>query len=93
METKQEHKEKVDQLADDERAADDYGKEQIREEANEPHVYPHGEITTFQTSTVLPCAKCHQEIKMFTDMSSDGKNHWHAGCLPEGKSNKVHTTE
>ncbi len=54
--------------------------------------YP--EFSTFQTSTVLPCAQCKTEITAFTPVVTDGKSYWHAGCKPaQVEPSEVHTVD
>jgi len=54
--------------------------------------YP--QFSTFQTSTVLSCAQCKSEIKMYTPVVTDGKSYWHADCKPsQVEPSEVHTVE
>lgn len=48
----------------------------------EAKMYPQESFTTFQTSTVLSCAACREEIAMYTPVVSDGVRHWHERCSP-----------
>lgn len=58
----------------------------------EVKTYP--QMTTFKTSTVLSCAKCHTEITMFTPVVTDGKSYWHGACAPKQvEPSEVHTVE
>lgn len=54
--------------------------------------YP--QFSTFQTSTVLPCAQCKTEIRMYTPVVTDGTSYWHAGCEPrQSEPSEVHTVD
>jgi hypothetical protein len=58
----------------------------------EVKTYP--QLSSFTTSTVLACAQCKTEIKMFSPVVTDGKSYWHKGC--ESKSaepSEVHTVD
>ena len=58
----------------------------------EVKTYP--QFSTFRTSTVLPCAQCKSEIKMYTPVVTDGNRYWHEGHEPHGSEHsEVHTVE
>lgn len=53
--------------------------------------YP--QLSTFKTSTVLSCARCRNEIAMFSPVVTDGSDYWHDTCAPSQSSGEVHTVE
>jgi hypothetical protein len=55
--------------------------------------YP--QYSTFQTSTVLSCAKCKTEITMYTPVVTDGTSCWHGETCapPKVEPSEVHTVE